>query len=171
MQDSIKTKYPINRFVGNIEDQSEIPGKIADGIRETVKDFKNRFGDLDEAKASQKSRPDKWSRKEILGHLIDSAANNHQRFVRAQYIKTVNLPNYEQMDWVNIQQYHLRPWKELLLLWKSYNLHLAHIIEHMPVKYLEVSCTIGPNEPTKIGYIMVDYLGHIQHHLRQIEEM
>jgi len=167
----MKTKYPINNFVENLDDQSAIPGKIANGIRKTVEDFTGRFDNLDEAKASQKSRPDKWSRKEILGHLIDSASNNHQRFVRAQYLKAVNLPNYEQMDWVNLQKYGQRTWKELLLFWKSYNLHLAHIIDHMPEECLNVSCIIGPNEPTTLGFIVVDYLGHMQHHLRQIEQV
>jgi hypothetical protein len=171
MKGSMKTKYPINHFVDNTEDQSAIPGKIADGIRKTVEDFTERLGNLDEAKASEKSKPDKWSRKEILGHLIDSASNNHQRFVRAQYLKNVNLPDYAQMEWVTIQQYNSRTWKELLLFWKSYNLHLAHIIDHMPVECLQISCTLGSNEPTTIGYIMSDYLGHIQHHLRQIKEM
>jgi hypothetical protein len=167
----MKTKYPIYHFVDNLEDQSAIPEKIADGIRKTVEDFTNRFDNLDDVKASQKSMPDKWSRKEILGHLIDSASNNHQRFVRAQYLKTVNLPDYAQMEWVTIQQYNSRNWKELLLFWKSYNLHLAHSIDHMPAECLQISCTLGSNEPTTIRYIMVDYLGHIQHHLRQIEQM
>ena len=171
MKGYMKTKYPINHFVDNTEDKSTITVKIADGIRKTVEDFTGRFGNLDEAKASHKSKPDKWSRKEILGHLIDSAANNHQRFVRAQYLKAVDLPNYEQVDWVNMQKYDQRTWKELLLFWKSYNLHLAHIIYRMPVECLQVPCVLGSNEPTTIGCIMADYLGHIQHHLRQIEEI
>ena len=167
----MKTKYPINRFVDNIEDQPTIPAKIADGIRKTVEDFAGRFGNLDDAKASLKSNTDIWSRKEILGHLIDSAANNHQRFVRTQYQKAVNLPAYEQNEWVNIQQYGTCTWKELLVLWKSYNLHLAHIVEHMSVESLQNLCIIGSGEPLTIGYIVVDYLGHIQHHLRQIEQL
>ncbi len=167
----MKTKYPINHFVENLEDQSTIPGRIAEGIRRTVEDFAGRFDNLDEAKASQKFRPDEWSRKEILGHLIDSAANNIQRFVRAQYQKTVSLPAYEQKEWVNIQQYNTRSWEELLLFWKSYNLHLAHIVCNMPAECLQISCTIGSNEPTTIGYVVVDYLGHLQHHLRQIEQI
>jgi hypothetical protein len=167
----MKTKYPIERYVDTLEDQSTIPGKIADGIRKTVEDFVGRFDNLDEAIASQKPQPDKWSRKEILGHLIDSASNNHQRFVRAQYLKTVNLPSYEQKEWVNMQQYASRTWKELLGLWKAYNFHLAHILNHMSAECLQISCTIGSGEPLTIGYIVVDYLGHLQHHLRQIEQM
>jgi hypothetical protein len=167
----MKTKYPIEHYVDTLEDQSTIPGKIADGIRKTVEDFAGRFDNLDEAKASQKPQPDKWSRKEILGHLIDSASNNHQRFVRAQYLKTINLPAYEQKEWVNIQQYGSRTWKELLILWKSYNFHLAHILNQMPTECLQISCTIGSGELLTIGYVVVDYLGHLQHHLRQIEQM
>jgi DinB superfamily len=167
----LKTKYPIERFVETLKDQFTISRKIADGIRKTVKDFAERFDNLDEAKASQKPQPEKWSRKEILGHLIDSAANNHQRFVRVQYLKTIILPSYEQKEWVNIQHYNSRSWKELLLLWKSYNFHLAHILDHMPAECLHVSCTIGSGEPLTIGYIVVDYLGHLQHHLWQIEQM
>jgi len=167
----MKTKYPIEHFVDTLEDESTIPRKIADGIRKTVEDFAGRIDNLDEAKASQKPQPDKWSHKEILGHLIDSAANNHQRFVRAQYLKTVNLPSYEQKEWVNIQQYGSSTWKELLVLWRSYNFHLAHILDHMPAECLQISCAIGSNEPLTIGYVIVDYLGHLQHHLRQIEQM
>jgi hypothetical protein len=169
MKVTMKTKYPIERFVDKIDDLSTIPEKIAEGIRKTVEDFAVRLENLDEVKASQKPQPDKWSRKEILGHLIDSASNNHQRFVRAQYMKDLNLPPYEQIEWVKIQQYSLRTWKELLTLWKSYNFHLAHIIKHMPTDCLQTSCTIGSGEPVTIGYVVVDYLGHMQHHLRQIE--
>ena len=167
----MKTKYPIGRFVDTLEDPSTIPEKIANGISKTVEDFVKRLENLNEAKASQKPQPDKWSRKEILGHLIDSASNNHQRFVRAQYMKDLNFPSYEQNEWVQIQQYGLRTWKELLTLWKSYNFHLAHIICHMPIECLEKSCTIGFGEPMTIGYVVVDYLGHMQHHIQQIDQM
>jgi hypothetical protein len=167
----MRTKYRVELDTDILDDQLASPGKIANGIRRTVEDFILRFNDLDEAKASQKSQPETWSPKEILGHLIDSAANNHLRFVRAQYLKTVILPSYEQKEWVQIQQYRLRPWNDLLVLWKTYNFHLAHILDHMPAECLQASCTIGLGEPVTIGYVVVDYLGHLQHHLRQIERM
>ena len=167
----MKTKYPIERFVDKINDLSEIPEKIAEGIRKTVEDFAERLENLEEAKASQKPQPDKWSRKEILGHLIDSASNNHQRFVRAQYVKDFSFPPYEQTEWVRIQHYGSLPWKELLTFWKSYNFHLAHIIQNMPVECLQVPYMLGSGELVTIGYVVVDYLGHMQHHLQQIEQM
>jgi hypothetical protein len=154
MKGSMKTKYLIDRFVDSLEDPVTIPAEIAGGIRMTVEDFSARFEKLVEAIASQKPQPDKWSRKEILGHPKD-----------------MNFLPYEQMAWVNIQKYNSRAWKELLILWKSYNFHVAHIVENMPVDCLQLSCKIGTGEPMTIGYIVVDYLGHIQHHLRQIENM
>jgi hypothetical protein len=167
----MKTKYPIVRFVDTLDDLSTTQVKIADGIRKTVEDFVERYIYFEDAKATQKPRTDKWSRKEILGHLIDSAANNHQRFVRVQYLKDTNFPSYDQEKWVNIQKYGLRTWKELLLLWKSYNIHLAHIIDTMPAEYLQIPCTIGSSEPLTVGYVVVDYLGHMQHHIIQLEQM
>jgi hypothetical protein len=171
MKGSMKTKYPIERFVDSLEDPVTMPAKIAGGIRMTVEDFTARFENVEEAKASQNPQADKWSRKEILGHLIDSASNNHQRFVRAQYSKDTNFLPYEQMMWVKIQKYNSRTWKELLNLWMTYNFHIAHVVENMPADCLLQSCKIGTGEPMTIGYVVVDYLGHIQHHLRQIEQM
>jgi hypothetical protein len=167
----MQTKYPIKRFADSIENVSDIPSKIPGIIIKTIEDFISRFGSLEEASASKKPQPDKWSKKEILGHLIDSASNNHQRFVRVQHLKSLNIPGYEQQEWVKIQQYNSREWKELLSFWRLYNLHLAHIIGNMDEASLQDSITIGANEPTTIGHIALDYVGHIQHHLLQIEQM
>jgi hypothetical protein len=167
----MKTKYPIEQFVDKIDNLSEIPEKISVGITKTIEEVAVRFENLEEVRASQKPRPDKWSRKEILGHLIDSASNNHQRFVRAQYMKDLNFLSYEQMEWVKIQQYGSRSWKELLTFWKSYNYHLAHIIRLMPIESFQVPYKLGSGELVTIGYVVVDYLGHMQHHIRQIEQM
>jgi hypothetical protein len=167
----MKTKYPILQFVDTMESISIIPEKISEGIRRTVVDFTERFKNLDEVRASQKKGPEAWSQKEVLGHLIDSASNNHQRFVRIQYLKSRDFLAYDQNEWVKRQKYESRTWKELLLFWESYNFHLAHIINYLPLECLQISCTIGSNEPLTIGYIVVDYLGHMQHHLQQIERM
>jgi hypothetical protein len=167
----MKTKYAIEHFVETIDDDSTIPQNIAHGIRRTVEDFAARLENFDDAKASQKTHPDTWSRKEILGHLIDSASNNHQRFVRVRYLKDTNFLSYEQKEWVSIQRYNSCSWKELMDFWKSYNLHLARVIENMPIDCLQVSGTLGTYGQVTIGYIIVDYLGHMQHHLRQIDQM
>src|SRR5438045_3470829 len=76
--------------------------------------------------------PGKWSRKEIVGHLIDSASNNHQRFVRARFTDDLICPTYDQDAWVRAQCYATAPWTELVSLWMLFNLHLARVMEAIP---------------------------------------
>jgi hypothetical protein len=123
---------------------------------------------LTEADADRPRAPGKWSPKQILGHLTDSAANNHQRFVRAQEQDSIALPGYEQEHWVACQHYEQRPWREVIALWTTYNRHLAHVLSHIPEEHRKVRCEIGKNEPVTLSYIALDYVGHIQHHMRQI---
>ena len=112
--------------------------------------------------------PDKWSRKQILGHLIDSASNNHQRFIRAQLINGVSFPAYEQNSWVVCQNYQDESWSDLLSLWRSYNLHLAHMIPAIKEEILNNQCRIGDGEPVTLRFLIVDYLRHLKHHIAQI---
>ena len=121
-----------------------------------------------EADADRPRAPGKWSPKQILGHLTDSAANNHQRFIRAQELDPIKLPGYAQEHWVACQQYEQRPWREVIALWSNYNRHLAHVISHISEEHREVRCEIGENESVALSYVALDYVGHIQHHLRQI---
>jgi hypothetical protein len=88
----------------------------------------------------------KWIKKEILGHLIDSVVNNHQRFVRAQFRDPFIWPGYEQDSWVRVQQYRERPWLELVELWVALNRHLAAVIETIPAEKLKTQCIIGDHE-------------------------
>jgi len=83
-------------------------------------------------KISQKPAPNKWSPKEIIGHLIDSASNNHQRFVRANLQEDFIFLGYQQDDWVNIQQYQLADWQFLVTFWQNYNLHIANLMDSIP---------------------------------------
>jgi len=121
-----------------------------------------------DADADRPRAPGKWSPKQILGHLTDSAANNHQRFVRAQEQDPVNLPGYTQEHWVACQHYEQRPWGEVIALWSTYNRHLAHVISRIPEERRNTRCEIGENDPVTLSYVALDYVGHIQHHLRQI---
>ncbi len=123
---------------------------------------------LSDAEASVRPAAGGWSRKEILGHLIDSAANNHHRFVRAQETEEFTFPGYEQEHWVSSQGYNERPWPELVELWRLYNRHLAHVISRIPERRLAVSCMVGAGEPVTLGYLVEDYLVHLKHHLRQL---
>lgn len=126
---------------------------------------------VDEARVRVKPQPTKWSAQEILGHLIDSAANNHQRFVRAQEVDLLVSPAYEQDHWVRVQDYGAGSWAELVELWRLYNRHLARVIARIPKENLMVECRIGAYEPVTLQYLAEDYLVHLKHHLRQIDAL
>jgi len=134
-------------------------------VVEAASESLSRIGD---AEASVKPDSGKWSKKEVLGHLVDSAVNNHHRFVRAQQVEELTFPKYEQEHWVAVQGYTERPWPELIELWRLYNRHLAHIISLIPEESLAVTCVIGPSEPVSLSYLIDDYLVHLRHHLQQI---
>ena len=85
-----------------------------------------------DADVSKSRGAGKWSRKEILGHLIDSAANNHTRFVRAAGQDDLIFPGYAQDDWVRAQNYAAAPWNEVVTLWHSYNRHIARVMAAVP---------------------------------------
>lgn len=121
--------------------------------------------------AAAKPAPDKWSIQEIIGHLIDSAANNHQRFVRAQYGDPLVLPGYAQDFWVEVQGYSESPWPELAEYWRLYNRHLAHVMKRVPEEALEVECRIGPYDPAPLGFVIEDYVAHLKHHVAQIHRL
>jgi len=77
-------------------------------------------------------KPGKWSAREVIGHLVDSASNNHQRFVRALFQDDLVFPGYDQDAWVAAQSYRDAPWRDLIALWRTFNLHIARLMETLP---------------------------------------
>lgn len=112
--------------------------------------------------------PGGWSRKQVLGHLIDSASNNHQRFVRAALQPSLDFPGYDQEGNIRVQAPQEADWPLLLSLWAAYNRYLAHVMAHLPASKLETPCRIGSHEPASLRFIATDYLTHLVHHLSQI---
>lgn len=122
-----------------------------------------------------------WCAKEIIGHLIDSAANNHQRFVRAGAQADLVFPGYAQDEWVQIQMYDRAPWYELLSLWRSYNRHLARVMAAVPfdVRSRQHSRhnlhqigwkSFPADSPATLDDLMEDYVAHLHHHLAQVHD-
>jgi hypothetical protein len=124
---------------------------------------------LSEADAVRPRGDGKWVKKQIVGHLIDSAVNNHQRFVRAQFSNPFVWPGYDQVAWVQLQRYEERPWTELVDLWVALNRHVSSVIASVPVEKLATPCVIGDREPWSLEWWMRDYLRHLRHHLVQLE--
>jgi hypothetical protein len=145
----------------------------------TVLDATNRLREMPAAASRRKGRPESWAPIEILGHLIDSAANNHQRFVRAQFTDDLVYPDYEQDEWVSSQKYADESWPELIQLWSSYNLHLHHVVSVIPGPILTKSRAthnldeiafkeVDAGVATTLEFFIRDYVDHLQHHLDQI---
>jgi hypothetical protein len=127
-----------------------------------------RLSAITEGDASASKIEGKWSPKQILGHLIDSAANNHHRFVRAQIEKSLTMPGYTQNEWVATQGYQDRSWSDLVALWTAYNKHILHLIVTAPAEHLSIACQVAGDLTGPLEFLMIDYVAHLQHHLKQI---
>ena len=152
-----------------MREQSERVRELAAEIRAEGERAAADLRRLDEAVVGLRPAPGKWCKKEILGHLIDSAANNHQRFVRAQFGDPFTFPGYEQEPWVAVHRYRDRSWAELVTVWNALNLQVAAVVEGVPADRLQTKCSIGGAEPVSLELLMQDYLRHMRHHLQQLE--
>ena len=133
---------------------------------------------LPDARASERPAPGKWSAKEIVGHLVDSASNNHQRFVRAQWSEDLVCATYDQEAWVASQRYQEAPWPQLVVLMRELNRHLARVMAAIPERDRmrararhnlgEVAFRTPADVPATLDWFMCDYVEHFKHHLRQL---
>lgn len=121
-----------------------------------------------EAESEQRPSPERWTKKEVVGHLIDSASNNHQRFVRGQIAAKQDFPGYEQEQWVRIQRYQSARWSDLIDLWRAYNTHLPHVIDCMSEEGRRATCRVGGGTEVTLAGLFVDYVDHLEHHLRRM---
>ena len=142
--------------------------ELNDQLRCLVEAAEPRLQQIPESESIRAALPGGWSRKQVLGHLIDSASNNHQRFVRAMLQPSLDFPGYDQEGNIRVQAVQEADWELLVSLWAAYNRYLAHLIEHIPPSQLDMKCRIGAGEPVTLGFLASDYLTHLRHHLRQI---
>jgi DinB family protein len=141
---------------------------IANALQATIDDALPRLRALSDSQATHDRGAGKWVAKEILGHLIDSAANNHHRFVRARMVDRLIFPGYDQDAWVTAHGYATRSWSELVDVWVAFNVQIAQVISSTPLGRGAVQCVIGDNEAVTLEWLMQDYVRHMKHHLAQI---
>ena len=148
-------------------------------FRETIDTAAKQMLQIPSEQNQAPRAPGKWSPKEIVGHLIDSASNNHQRFVRAQFTDDLVFAGYEQEGWVRAQNYQGEEWSELVQLWKLYNQHILHLMAGTPEEtrmklrkkhnlHQIASDSLSENEPVTLDWFMRDYVDHMKKHLGQI---
>jgi DinB family protein len=151
----------------------------AQRLRERVATAVPKLRAISDDASGRPRAPGKWSPREIIGHLVDSASNNHQRFVRATWQDDLVFPGYEQDEWVRLQDYQHAPWSELVTLWAAFNNHMARLMGAIPEDVRTRERTrhnlddlawrpVPASQPVTLDYFMEDYVGHLEHHLRQI---
>jgi len=141
------------------------PSDLAAKLRAVLAGARVRFAGI--ASPGTPSAPGKWSPQQVVGHLCDSAMNNQQRIVRLQLAPTLELPGYEQEGWVRVQRYEARTWAEVTGLFFALNEHLAHTVEGVEPEALMHTWMLG-GEALTLGFIVEDYVAHLEHHLRGI---
>jgi len=142
--------------------------RLADLLREAVEHDLKVLLAIPENVSRISPGPGRWTRREELGHLLDSAANNHMRFVRAGLDGSYDGPGYDQDRWVELHGYRDLPWRDLVEFWRRYNELLAQVVERIPGDRLASPCRIGLGETVTLGFVIEDYVRHLRHHLEHI---
>ena len=145
------------------------PAAIAADLHSAVDAGVELFRRVDETRTAERPAKGGWCAREILGHLVDSACNNHRRFIAGQGAGPVVFDGYDGDAWVARQRYAEVPFREIVALWCAYNRHLAHVIAAAPAETL----AHGGNSPdgsgeVTLGFLMEDYVVHLRHHLDQL---
>ena len=142
--------------------------QLSTRLRDLIVRNEREFAKISESDAALPAIEGGWSRKQILGHLIDSASNNHQRFVRAMLQDELRWPGYDQSGCVRVQRYQDARWSDLLGMWATYNHFLAHVLTGVPEAKCSTPCWIGNNPVMTLEQLAADYVTHLEHHLNQI---
>ena len=147
--------------------------RLAADIESTVNKACQELGNIASEVIEARPEPGEWSVKEVIGHLVDSASNNHQRFVRLQVDDSLFFPDYAQDNdaWVSIQGYQATSWHDLLALWRYFNMHLAHVIRTVDEDCQDHIWVVDEDTAVTLGELMIDYLRHLQDHMQQIKNL
>ena len=137
-------------------------------LRNLLNRLQARLDRLPENERTHKPDPKRWSKQEEFGHLLDSAANNHQRIVRAQLQENPAMPGYDGDRWVELHRYQQREWHDLVATWHGLNEQLLVAASAVPEDGWQRTCTIANSQPVTLAFVFEDYVHHMLHHLRHI---
>ncbi len=143
---------------------------VADELDKIINDFAKKIGELSDSDFEQKSNPKQWSKKEVVGHLIDSGQTNLRRFICGQYDSSPSKIVYDQDFWVSANRYQEMESKDVIALWRLVNLQIANVLRTMPVENYNKSCDTSKAESQlrTLEWLAIDYVKHLKHHLNQV---
>jgi uncharacterized damage-inducible protein DinB len=142
--------------------------EISDRLVLTVERAAAALREIGEEDAAKPRLAGGWSAKQVIGHLLDSASNNHQRFVRTAIAGSLEFPNYDQNAWSQVEAFQEAPWAMLVEAWTAANRVLAHVLARLPKDAEGYPCQIGEHPPMPLGEVAESYLSHMAHHLEQL---
>ncbi len=147
--------------------------KTTKGITQIIEIWEPKLTSLDKEVITERRNKQDRNIMQILGHLVDSASNNHQRMVRLQYNKELVFPDYRQDNdlWITIQNYQESDWHNLIQLWKFYNLHIIQIINQVDFLALKNSWTDFEGNKVSLKEMIIGYLDHLNLHINEIKEL
>lgn len=180
----VHIEYPVNIFFIKVDISGKISNlfqcvhwffiksnmqKVISELSETIERYHLLLQQMTEADFLIQAHPDKWSKKEELGHIIDSAQNNIQRFIRVQYEENVHIL-YHPDNWVLMNDYRKRNTKALIELWYLLNTQIISILEKMPTENYETLMCFDKDAAVRNTTLFVaeDYVKHMKHHLESI---
>jgi hypothetical protein len=145
--------------------------ETSDALIGIVKDFYAKYQSLSDTITSMRLSEDKWTLKEIIGHLIDSASNNHQRFVRLQLVDNLIFPGFKNDNekWLQIEQYNALSWISVLSLWKEYNLLIANIVVNVKKDSL-AHTWLADKKSTRLDDLINNYILHLKEHIAHFQD-
>ena len=139
-------------------------------LEKIISNYSRRLESVQEDNYAKKPGPGKWSKKQVLGHLVDSAQNNIRRFIVAQYEDTPVI-GYNQDKWVELTDYEHYPTRDLISLWILLNRHIVRVLRSFPPGAANRKCFMGNSQPHTLEWVAADYCNHLLHHLHQILEL
>jgi hypothetical protein len=141
-----------------------------DELTELIHLYSNKFNALTDSEFEYKPSPTKWSKKEVVGHLVDSAQNNLRRFIVGQYESTPPKILYEQDFWVAANGYQQAKKEEVIMLWRLSNERICSVLAQMPGANASRLCNTGREQEQlhTIQWLAEDYVKHMKHHINQV---
>jgi hypothetical protein len=145
-----------------------MPEQLAKTFTARLAGAEGELRSITESEADEPYRAGAWTRKQVVGHLLDSAINNHIRFVMAALDGEYSGPAYDADGWVRMHDYANLKWSMLLDFWRTHNALLAEVVRQIPEVKLNAECRIGKDEPVTLRFVVEDYLDHMDGHIAEI---